>query len=339
MALRGYPLLLSLACVVARHRLAPPSGTVIHAAGQEPGEFEAYSAFLAPSGVAPAVKMFYLGLASLNTTAPGTLSPWFASAAAALAADAAPDGAFIAMQLGLELPLNGEERRVADGEYANAIEALRFALVALARPVWLRVGYEFNGGWNGYAPATYVGAFRRIAAALHADPTLNQTVALVWDGSCDTAVDPTPFFPGADVVDWQGVNLFSDGSAPEAAAGSCVWYWLTDSAAAGIPLMIGESTPRFLFTNASGTLAKWHAPLLSLLSARRPGLVSYISGDWTTAEGGRWSTWGDSRIQVATDDLKAAWVSGLSQPQFFHRAQRAQLLGMLGLPIDVFDKR
>jgi hypothetical protein len=274
--------------------------------------------------------MFYLGLDSLNSTPRGTLAPWFAAASASLAADAAPDGAFIAMQLGLELPLNGGERRVADGELDNAIEALRFALVSLARPVFLRIGYEFNGPWNNYSAPTYVQAFRRIAAVLHADKLLNSTVALVWDGSCDTKIDPTPFWPGVDVVDWQGVNLFTDGSAPVDVPGSCVDAWLTDSAAAGLPLMIGESTPRGLFTDRADTLDRWVTPYLNLLTSRRPGLFSYIDENWEAVP--RWKGWGDSRIETATPAIQSSWGATLARPEFLHRMDKEAFLAVLGIP-------
>jgi len=330
-----FSLLAALATAAARRRLEPPAGRVLHAAGQEPGAFEAYSAYMGAR--APLAKMLYLGLASLNATPAGTLAPWFAGVAADLARDEAPDGAFLCLQLGLELPLDGAEALVAAGEYDAAIEALRFALVAVARPVFLRVGYEANGPWNGYKPASYVGAFRRVAAALRADAVLNETVALVWDGSCDTDVDPTPFFPGADVVDFQGINLFTDGSAPQKGdvAQSCVWYWLTDAPAGGFPLMIGESSPRGLSTADPATLAKWHAPFLALVAEHRPALVSYIDQNWEAVA--RWKGWGDSRVETAAPALQAAWGAALAEPFWAHRAQKAAVLELLGLAQGVFD--
>jgi hypothetical protein len=267
------------------------------------------------------------------------VAPFFTQLEALLEADAAPDGAFIILQLGLQLPLNGGEALVASGAYDNAIAALRFSLVALARPVYLRVGYEFNGNWNNYSAPSYVGAYRRIAASLHSHPVLNMSVALVWDGSCDTSNDPAPFWPGSDVVDWQGINIFSDGSAPTATAPqSCLWYWLTDSAAAGLPLLIGESTPRGQSTASAGTLAAWHQPFLQLLSAEaHPNLklFSYIDEDWDSYA--RWQGWGDSRIETATPQLQAAWRSFLGGSRLVNRLQKAELLAILRLPPDLFD--
>lgn len=74
---------------------------------------------------------------------------------------------------------------------------------------------EFNGHWNHYSASAYVAAWRRIESAIAKNATTRSRVALVWDLSCDAVdahgdhTDPTPFFPGPDVVDWWGVNVVS----------------------------------------------------------------------------------------------------------------------------------
>jgi hypothetical protein len=123
--------------------------------------------------------MLYLGMVSLNAMLPGHTPGWFADALASLEAD---EFAWVVPQIGLELPLNGQEARVAAGDYDNAISALCVGLRLLERPVFLRIGYEFNGmEWNGYRPSSYIAAYRRIALAIRADETLNPLTALVWD--------------------------------------------------------------------------------------------------------------------------------------------------------------
>ena len=312
-------------------RLQPPPGRVVHGGGQETGDFEAYSGFLGSRG--PSVKMLYLGLDGLNATAPGVVAPWFVAALAGLVADAGADAALVVPQIGLQLPLNGQEQRVADGEFDNAISALVLGLKSFARPAYLRIGYEFNGGWNGYRAASYVGAYRRIAARIRADAELNPVVALVWDGSCDTKNDPTPYYPGADVVDWQGVNLFSGDSDPSAMAPQdCVWYWLQDNAAAGTPLMIGESTPRGRNATDAASWA-WYASVVAMLDAW-PGvqLFCYIDTDWITDEGGRWPGWGDSRVEVpGAAVVGGRWAAELGKPRWANRANRSEMLALLGV--------
>ena len=315
----------------ARARLQPPPGRVVHCGGQETNDFEHYSNYLGGRG--PAIKMFYAGLGGLNGTAPGAVAQWFVDVLAGLESDAGADGAFVVPQIGLQLPLNGEERRVADGEYDNAIAALVRGLRYMSRPAFLRIGYEFNGQWNNYSSSSYVGAYRRIAAQIRGDPTLNASVALVWDGSCDTKTNPAPFFPGGDVVDWQGINLFSGDSDPSAISPqSCLWYWLSDNTAAGTPLLIGESTPRGRNATDASTWS-WFASVSAMLD-KFPvvQLFCYIDTDWVTDEGGRWPGWGDARVEVpAAAYVGSRWTQELGKPRWANRANKAEVLALLGL--------
>ena len=171
---------------------------------------------------------------------------------------------------------------------------------------------------------------------LAAVPIIMAAAALVWDGSCDTQVDPAPFHPGADVVDWQGVNLFSDNSDPaKTAPHDCVWDWLTSNASkAGVPLMIGESTPRYRNATDASTW-EWFAAVVKMLDAY-PDVVqsfNYIDTDWITDEGGRWHTWGDSRVEApgAAAVVGANWTAELGKPRWANRAPRDEMLALLNL--------
>ena len=66
---------------------------------------------------------------------------------------------------------------------SSFLQLLAHALLNLARPVYLRVGYEFNGEWNSQYmhKATYPDAFRRITQRLTAAGVNN--TAYVWDYS------------------------------------------------------------------------------------------------------------------------------------------------------------
>lgn len=324
-------LLLTPSFTSARSRLQPPSGRVIHGGGQELGDFENYSSFLGQQG--PLVKMFYLGMGGLNTTTPGTVASWFVEALDGLTIDAGVDDALIIPQIGLQLPLHGEEQKVADGLYDNAIESLILGLRYLSRPSFLRIGYEFNGEWNSYKPTSYIGAYRRIASYIRNDTILNNSVALTWDGSCDTKVDPSPFYPGEDVVDWQGVNIFSANSDPGAIAPQdCLWYWLTDNSKSGTPLMIGESTPRGRNATDASTWS-WFANVIAMLDLYPiVQLYNYIDTNWITDEGGRWPGWGDSRIEIpGAEYVGSRWLTEVDKPRWANRANRSEVLELLGV--------
>ena len=106
-------------------------------------------------------------------------------------------------------------------------------------PVVVRFAPEMNGHWYrwGQQPTAFVAAFRRIAEALHReapgtatlwapaygggypfvadleDPRDEAVLDVDGDGTVTRADDPySPYWPGADAVDWVGLSLFHWGS-------------------------------------------------------------------------------------------------------------------------------
>jgi hypothetical protein len=106
-------------------------------------------------------------------------------------------------------------------------------------PVVVRFGPEMNGHWYrwGQQPTAFVAAFRRIAEALHReapgtatlwapaygggypfvadleDPADEAVLDVDGDGAVTRADDPySPYWPGAEAVDWVGLSLFHWGS-------------------------------------------------------------------------------------------------------------------------------
>ena len=128
----------------------------------------------------------------------------------------------------------------------KAVDALATHLAAYNRrgvPVFVRFAHEMNGSWYAWSqqPAEYVAAFRKVAAAVHAEAP---TSAMVWapnygggypfpgryaaapgtpafgsldtdgDGRLSMADDPyQPYYPGDDAVDWVGMSLYHWGSS------------------------------------------------------------------------------------------------------------------------------
>ena len=78
------------------------------------------------------------------------------------------------------------------------------------RPVFLRVGYEFDGAeWNHYKKEFYIPAWRRIRTKLDSMGITN--VAYTWQskGAGATRAVLDSFYPGDDYVDWVAFSYFS----------------------------------------------------------------------------------------------------------------------------------
>jgi hypothetical protein len=188
-------------------------------------------------------------------------------------------------------------------------------------PAWVRIGYEFEGSWNGYSPEGYVAAFRYITDRIRA-AGLDQ-VATVWCSAGGSAgwldFDALMrYYPGDDYVDWWGVDTFSEDELthPWLAA----FYDL--AARHRKPVMIGEATPRYIGANQGlESWNRWFKPFFEMVRAH-PEIkaISYINWDWvywSDALGFSWHDWEDARLQN-DPVLRRLYVEELSRPVWIH---------------------
>ena len=123
------------------------------------------------------------------------------------------------LAIGLSITENehpGKLARLAAGEFDREIRRLAHFFSMIEGPVWLRIGYEFDGAWNqGYGDADkYKAAWRRIVDVLRAENAGN--VEFVWQGAASTADeildggenDIRDWYPGDDYVDWMAFSWF-----------------------------------------------------------------------------------------------------------------------------------
>ncbi len=309
-------------------RLEPLDSVVLHGAGQsDETSFEAYSKATSPWR--PMLSMSYIDLHE-------DIPIYFTRLRVEL--ERYPD--LIVPQIGLSLN-GGEARKHYDGAVAVGAEDAHLqqlceGLRSLNRPVFLRVGYEFNGSWNGYSPATYIAAFRHVAQTVRACGL--QNVALVWDWSPGAELDAQEgggsaddaprrymaFYPGDAWVDWWGVNFFG-------AAG--LWNhatsrFLSDANQHHMPVMIGESTPKgHSVTEGNRLVEAWYKPYFGLIRSS-PGIKAFCYIDWDWGIYPQWSDWGDGRIEKNPEVLNF-YRGEVSQPLYASVRSRVATLKLL----------
>lgn len=123
------------------------------------------------------------------------------------------------LAIGLSITENehpGKLRLLIDGEFDEHIRQLARFSRLVTGPVYLRIGYEFDGAWNqGYQdPDNYIAAFKRIVDNLRQEKA--QNIEFVWQAGASTAddildgghEDITRWYPGDDYVDWMGFSWF-----------------------------------------------------------------------------------------------------------------------------------
>lgn len=195
-----------------------------------------------------------------------------------------PDYRYSVMAIGLSLV--GHDKRIARGEHDALIRELGRWIKAASRPVFLRIGYEFDGfGWNNYERKAYLGAWTRIQDILREMEVDN--VAYVWQskgtGSGQQLLED--WYPGDDRVDWCGYSYFG---APDQ-------EMITFARRHGKPVFIAEATPvyqdgEFFYDTrlsdpkiAEREWSRWFQPFFRTIHDN-PDVVkafSYINVNWS----------------------------------------------------------
>ncbi len=309
-------------------RLEPRESVVLHGAGQsDESSFAAYSKAVSPTR--PMLSMSYIDLHE-------DIPNYFSRLNRELARF--PD--LIIPQIGLSLNAGDAKKHyegaVAAGQEDPHLQQLCEGIRSLNRPVFVRVGYEFNGSWNGYSPASYIAAFRHTAGYIRACGL--QDVALVWDWSPGAELDAEEggasaedashrylaFYPGDAWVDWWGVNIFGAASLWSNATAN----FLHDADKHRMPVMIGESTPKgHSVIEGDRLVAAWYRPYFGLIHSS-PGIKAFCYIDWDWSMYPQWSDWGNARIEDNPAVLQF-YRAELAQTLYANSRDRATTLKLL----------
>jgi hypothetical protein len=217
-------------------------------------------------------------------------------------ADKYPDST---LQIGLYLVNALDDINV--GKLDEQIDKLGDWIKKTDRPIYLRVGYEFDYPENKYQPDAYVKAFRRLRDKLDSREVKN--VSYVWHSYAAANSKAAPsYYPGDAYVDWVAVSYFSPKQ-------SFLEPMAQFAKQHGKPLMIAESCPRGTgTTQGKASWDAWFLPCMQYVVRNDVRAWSYINRDWESLP--RWAGqgWGDSRLQ-ANDVVTANWRKTVSTPR------------------------
>jgi hypothetical protein len=234
-------------------------------------------------------------------------------------------------QIGLYMNGEGEhgtgeshyDDAVAQGGFDAQIETFCHELRKLGIPTFVRIGFEFNGPWNGYRPETFISSWRRIVTALRANGVDNAATVWCYCPLPSTREQPDvgridrdylAFYPGDDWVDWWSIDLFN----PEMFTRDNTGWFLEDAAAHRFPVMIGESTPRWVGSVQEGEDAwdKWFHPFFAIICTQ-PMIKAFCYINWAWDDYPEFQGWGDARIEVNPLILQR-YLAELAHPWYRH---------------------
>lgn len=224
--------------------------------------------------------------------------------------------------------------------YDSFIDTLAEALSINNRPVFLRIGLEMNGPWNGYTSWIFPKAFRKLVEGLRSRGI--DDVAYVWcyepDAQADFAdssAEGWKWYPGDDVVDWFGLDLFNsdhfDPAEPDSVNGNITKkgrseLFINFAEQRGKPIYLNELSAKNVyitddqndldFSDGINDWQIWFEPFFQFLDLH-PSVkaFNYIDLDWTAIE--QYADWGDARIEI-NSYIKNKWVEKLSDSRFLN---------------------
>ena len=160
-------------------KFAPPTGHALLLVGEDAESVDAYfdSTVTAPGGVAVNISLDLQDIEDLNYLAEK----------------------YPKSTLSVGVDLKDSINDIAAGSAESKIDALLDMLAAYNRPVFLRLGYEFDD-----APDAYASAWKKFHERIQAKGSTN--VALVWQSNSCEESNLADWYPGDELVDWVGAS-------------------------------------------------------------------------------------------------------------------------------------
>ena len=232
--------------------------------------------------------------------------------------------------LAIGLSIVDNERKIVLGELDSLIVELGMWIKELApRPIFLRIGYEFDGDpWNHYSQNFYPKAWRYIVDLYTAMEIDN--IAYVWQskGNGTSANEMEEWYPGDRYVDWCGYSFFAEPDTE----------MLEFARKHNKPVFIAEAAPILMENNTyirsdlSDTIISekawnnWFLELFNIITTNKDLVkaLSYINVEWLSQE-----MWIDSPIFYQADSriqeskfISEKWLEEITKKKYLAPSQK-----------------
>ncbi len=290
-------------------KFIPPAGKTLFLVGQDVGTIDGYL-----KDVSPSVAGFMIYTSTANTE--GLTESADYGAGESNASHYTDNRKYDNTVLQLGLYMVDDLDNINNGKRDSNIEKIGKWIKSTKRPLYLRIGYEFDGSWNHYDPEAYVKAYRKIVDMFRKMKVEN--VAYVWAsaGAGTYKKHPiTDWYPGDDYVDWVGISVFRqfDSSLGTEADMKKLFDFAKTK---NLPVGITESTP---YGSKGGIPdAKWDSwfkKVFKLIEENDIRMFCYINANWDEQKMWKGQGWGDCRIQN-NPKIKENWLKEIGKDRY-----------------------
>ena len=215
-----------------------------------------------------------------------------------------------------------------NGFYDSVIKKYCDWVKTIDRPVYLRLGYEFDGPHNQLEPEEYIKAYKHIVDFMRAEGVDN--VAYVWHSFASTPYKNyalSAWYPGDDYVDWVGISIFAHAYSKTGinAEGEAVLDFAKQHKK---PVMIAEANPIFgIDENSTKIWDDWFVNFFSMVYNKNIKAICFINEDWPNTNIEGLSKWKDARI-YNNEQISKAWFGETNKDRYLK--QSPELFKQLG---------
>lgn len=223
-------------------------------------------------------------------------------------------------------------KNAANGEYDRVIKKYCAWAKSTNRPIYLRIGYEFDGPHNELEPGEYVKAYRHIVDLIRKKGVDN--IAFVWHSYASKPYKDyslSDWYPGDDYVDWVAISVFG-----HAYNGTDFGPYSDDvlkfAKQHKKPVMIAESNPIHGIDNTNTEVwDQWFVNFFTFIYQKNIKAISFINENWPRTKITGISEWKDSRL-YNNDQVSKAWFKETKKERYLK--QSPELFEQLGYKED-----
>ena len=296
----------------AKGKFVPSKGKILYFAGQNVDSIKDY---VQTVGIIPAGLMTYTSVQNADSLD----QPMDNGAGinhAQYLLDKYPD---TALQIGLYMvdALDG----IIAGDFDDNIDFIGSFIKHSSRPVFLRIGYEFDGPHNHYNPAKYVKAYRRIVDRFRKNGVNN--VAYVWHSYASKLSRPLEdWYPGDEYVDWFGISFFDQKDE------KMFMPMLRLARLHHKPVMVAEASPARTSTSLGEACWNgWFKRYFDFINKNNIKCFCYININWDNFPLFKELNWGDARLGT-NEFIRQKWVEEIRKDKYLMSS--GQLFNQIG---------
>jgi len=198
-------------------------------------------------------------------------------------------------------------QKAGNGEYDRVIKKYAAWAKSVKRPIYLRIGYEFDGPHNELEPNEYVRAYRHIVDLIRAKGADN--IAFVWHSYASKPFKGYPlsaWYPGDAYVDWVAISVFGHAYSGTDFGPDCDAV-LKFAKQHKKPVMIAESSPiNGIDPTNDEAWNRWFVNFFSFAYRKNIKAISFINENWPRTRIPGISSWKDARLYT-NEQISKAW--------------------------------